>query len=182
MDEIGDAELLAYIAGGGADGRAAEAALCRRYAPRVRLYGLKHLRDDERTRDLLQIVLLGVLEAARARRIDDPQRLDRFVLGTCRNTALRLRQQRERTPLASDEAVAQLAAAPAARVELVPLFQCLRGLEERAQHVLLQSFVEEHSADEIAAALEISAGNVRVIRHRALAALRKCLDGGGPRP
>src|SRR6266566_5663281 len=67
----------------------AEAELCRRFAPRIRLYGLRHLRDEERARDLVQAVLLAVLVAARAGRIEDPERFDRFVLGTCRNTSMR---------------------------------------------------------------------------------------------
>ena len=38
------------------------------------------------------------------------------------------------------------------------------------------SFNDERPADEIAALLAISAVNVRVLRHRAIAALRRCLD------
>ena len=62
--EASDAALLAAIALGGAGLREAERALCRRYAARIRLYGLRHLRDEERARDLVQTVLLGVLQAA----------------------------------------------------------------------------------------------------------------------
>jgi len=39
------------------------------------------------------------------------------------------------------------------------------------------SFHEERSAEEIAQRLETTAGNVRVLRHRAVARLRRCLDG-----
>jgi DNA-directed RNA polymerase specialized sigma24 family protein len=42
--------------------------------------------------------------------------------------------------------------------------------------VLQLSFHEELESDEVAARLELSRGNVRVIRHRALAALRVCLE------
>ncbi len=157
--------------------QAAEAALCRRYAPRVRLYGLKHLRSEEAAQDLVQTVLVALLEAARAGRIDDPQRVDRFVLGTSRNCALRTRQRELRTPLAAEAAVAALPAlAKPERVELTPLFGCLSGLDERGRQVLMFSFFEELSADEIGARLSLSPGNVRVLRHRALAALRRCLD------
>jgi RNA polymerase sigma-70 factor (ECF subfamily) len=38
------------------------------------------------------------------------------------------------------------------------------------------SFNEERPSDEIAALLALSPGNVRVLRHRAIAALRRCLD------
>ena len=156
------------IAGGD---REAETALCARFAPRVRLYGLKHLRDDERARDLVQTVLLAVLEAARQQRITS--QLDRFVLGTCRNTAARVRQKS--APLASDDAVNALSV-PATRVELGSLFQCVGALDERGRTVLMMSFVEECNAHEIGERLAISAGNVRVLRHRALLSVRRCLD------
>jgi RNA polymerase sigma-70 factor (ECF subfamily) len=127
-------------------------------------------------------VLLGVLEAARQGRIHEPARLDRFVLGTCRNTVLRLRQQAQRTPLADAGATAALSVLRPDRVELLALFGCMRELEGRALQVIQQSFLEERSAEEIAAALALSEGNVRVIRHRALAALRRCLDAGELQP
>ena len=71
--EDSDAALLAAIALGGAGLREAERALCRRYAPRIRLYGLRHLRDEERARDVVQTVLLGVLQAAREGRVREPE-------------------------------------------------------------------------------------------------------------
>lgn len=178
LDDASDAELVNWIASAEPKARAAEAALCRRYAPRVRLYGLKHLRDEERARELTQIVLLGVLEAARAKRIEDPDRLERFVLGTCRNSVARLRQQAARVSLVSDATLAelQLPVLPELRVETTGLWTCLAALEERARRILMLSFMEERSADAIAVTLATSSGNVRVIRHRALAAVRKCLD------
>ena len=178
MQDVSDAELVAAIARGGAAARDAESELCRRFAPRVRLYGLRHLRDDERARDLMQHVLLSVLEALRAQRVDDPARLDRFVLGTCRNTALRFKEREQRTPLllTEDAALEHLHVEPTS-VELRPLLGCLNQLEARARDILMLSFVEGCSADEIAATLSLQAGNVRVIRHRALSAVRSCLDG-----
>jgi len=41
---------------------------------------------------------------------------------------------------------------------------------------VMMSFNEERSSDEIALRLAISTANVRVLRHRAVAALRRCLD------
>src|SRR5213083_2327513 len=84
--EADDGELARRIHSGDAE---AEAELCRRYAARIRLYGRKHLRDDDRARDLVQGALVIVLEAARAGSIEDPERLDRFVLGTCRHLVSR---------------------------------------------------------------------------------------------
>lgn len=173
-----DGALLEAIAQGGVGRREAELALCRRYAPRVRLYGLRHLRDEDRARDLVQTVLLGVLQAAREGRVREPDQLVRFVLGTCRNTALRLRELDRRVEPAEDEVLAGAAGAEAPRepVDAAVLLRCLGSLGDRARRVLELSFHDELPSDQVAARLELSPGNVRVIRHRALAALRVCLD------
>ncbi len=170
-------ELARRIRGGDP---AAETELCRRFAPRILLYGRKHLRDDERARDLVQAVLLAVLEAARAGRVEQPDRLDRFVLGTCRNLVQRAWHAERR--IASDEQAVRnaVAALPAAdTADHLALYRCLRELELRARAVVLMSFYRERSAEEIAQALGTTAGNVRVIRHRAIGLLRDCLAGGG---
>jgi len=57
--ELGDAELVRRI-GSGSD-REAEDELFRRMAPRIRLYGLRHLRDGQAADDLTQHVLITTL-------------------------------------------------------------------------------------------------------------------------
>jgi RNA polymerase sigma-70 factor (ECF subfamily) len=178
LDDAAYDELVRQIAEGGTGAPRAELALCQRFAPRVRAYGLRHLHDAERARDFVQVVLMAVLEAARAGRIEDPARLDRFILGTCRNTALRTREQSIRSQPLSDELLAVLGSEPREFVDTRALFACFEVLEVRAKQVMMLTFVEDKSADEVAAALTITAGNVRVLRHRALAALRQCLDRG----
>ena len=176
--EASDAALLAAIAAGGAGRREAERALCRRYAPRIRLYGLRHLRDQERASDVVQTVLLGVLQAAREGRVREPEQLVRFVLGTCRNAVLRLRELDRRAEPATDEVLVAAAGTETPRdpVTAAVLLRCLGSLGDRARRVLELSFHEELESDEVAERLALSPGNVRVIRHRALAALRACLD------
>jgi RNA polymerase sigma-70 factor, ECF subfamily len=171
-----DGELVRAIAAGAEQARAAEAELCRRFAPRVRLYGLRHLRDEDRARDLVQAVLLAVLQAARAGRIADPERVDRFMLGTSRNLAQRMREGDRRS--AGDEGLADFAADHPGddRLDIGALVQCVATLDERSRQVVMMSFNEERSSDEIARRLSISTANVRVLRHRAVAALRRCLD------
>jgi RNA polymerase sigma-70 factor, ECF subfamily len=176
MESAEDSELVRRMAERGEAGARAEVELCRRYAPRIRLYGLKHLRNEESARDLVQTVLIGVLQAARAQRIDDAARLDRFVLGTCRHAAARMRQREGRVELVSDEELVRVAVPEPETLDVSRLMRCVGELEERAQKVVLMSFQEERSSDEIAALLSLSAGNVRVVRHRALSALRRCLD------
>ena len=174
--QASDADLLRAIAARDAAARTAEAELCRRFAPRIRLYGLRHLRDEDRARDLVQAVLLAVLQAARAGRIEDPERVDRFMLGTSRNLAQRMREGDRR--MDGDAALDSIAAETAddARVDVAALIRCVAALDQRSRSVVMLSFNEERPADEIAAVLSISSGNVRVLRHRAIAALRRCLD------
>jgi len=78
------------------------------------------------------------------------------------------------------------------RVDLVPpheeapdpidterLGRCLGTLPERERAVLIMSFYDDRSADAVGSELGISAGNVRVIRHRGLERLRGCMNAAG---
>lgn len=176
LSEASDAELVGRIASADAQAREAEAELCRRYAARVRLYGLKHLRERERAEDLMQLVLLRLLEAARAGSIDDPSKVDRFVLGTCRFSAQRMRTRAQREQPSSEAPALELHVDAFELLDTSALLRCLDALEPRARRVVVASFHEERSADDIAHELTLSAGNVRVLRHRALAALRQCVE------
>src|SRR6185436_20861893 len=91
--EMSDADLVECIVGGQ---REAEAEVCRRMGPRIRLYGLRHLRSASAADDLVQQVLLTTLEVLRAGRLRDAVKLAPFVLGTCRMTILDLRRSRQR--------------------------------------------------------------------------------------
>jgi RNA polymerase sigma-70 factor (ECF subfamily) len=176
-----DAELVrragAQASGGGA--RDAEKELCRRFAPRARLYGLRHLRDGEKARDLVQTVLVALIEAVRGRRVEEPEHVDRFVLGACRNVVARMRDGEARA-IAVDPGELDVAGGmpPLERLDVEALFRCLRRLDERSRAVVQMCFHDEKSADEIGSVLGTTAGNVRVLRHRALAQLRSCLDAG----
>jgi len=178
-----DAQLVRWIASGSQERRAAEAELCQRFAPRIRLYGLRHLRDEERARDLVQIVLCGLLQALRAGKIEDPERVDRYVLGTCRNSVQRMQTTEARQqPMAEedlaevlDEAALEMAE-PEDEPPLSALFRCLDALDVRAKKIVSLTFQAERSTEAIAAELALTPGNVRVLRHRALGALRRCMD------
>jgi RNA polymerase sigma-70 factor, ECF subfamily len=178
-DELADADLVQRIAGGGAEAARAEEALCRRFAPRIRLYGLRHLRDEDCARDLVQTVLLGVIEACRQGRVEEADKIDRYILGTCRHAAGRMREASAR--VRPDDAIDDLAGTDGDEDALEPidkrtLARCMSELDARSARVLVLSFQEERSAEEIAQQLAIAPGNVRVVRHRALAALRRCFD------
>lgn len=182
---IEDGTLARAVAPGarpvpGLDRAGAEAELCRRFAPRIRLYGLRHLRDPHAAADLVQQVLVTTLERLRAGEIREPEKIASFVLGTCRMTVLEMKRgaaRRERlldTWAIVEEAVE---AAEPRSLDEARLAHCLGALPERERSVVLLAFVADKSADETGAELGTSAGNVRVIRHRALARLRECMEG-----
>jgi len=176
LEHVTHAELVERAARG-AD-REAEGEVCRRFGERIRLYGLKHLRNDDLAKELVQRVLVVVIQALRGGRIEEPAHLDRFVLGVCRNTALRLRAVEARVEPVETEMLEQLGVSvemSAQPMEMNALFDCVSRLEPRAQLVLHLAFIRDKSADEIASVMEISAGNVRVVRHRAMASLRDCM-------
>ncbi|NJD35872.1 MAG: sigma-70 family RNA polymerase sigma factor [Betaproteobacteria bacterium] len=155
--------------------------LYRRFAPRVRLYGLRHLRDPHAAADLVQQVLLMTLARLRAGKVRQPERIASFVLGASRMTVLEMRRGNWRREVLLEKwgDAAEAFEAPEPLV-LAPerLTGCLEALSERERSVVALSFFADKQADEVGAELAISAGNVRVIRHRALARLRACMGMG----
>lgn len=179
-----DAALARRIAAAGAAiDSAAESELYRRLAPRVRLYGLRHLRDPQAAHDLVQDVLLMTIERLRAGRLRDPERIASFVLGTCRMVVLEIRRGTWRRAglLATygDTLAADAVPEPPA-LDAEALAACLQALAERDRTVIVLTFFAEKSGDEVASELGLSPGNVRVIRHRALVRLRNCMGGESP--
>ena len=67
--------------------QAEESELYRRFARRVRLYWLKHLRDEAAADDLVQQVLLVTIERLRAGEVRNPDEIGSFILGTSRMQA-----------------------------------------------------------------------------------------------
>jgi RNA polymerase sigma-70 factor (ECF subfamily) len=181
-DEPPDGDIARRIAGGGPDAAAAESSLCRRFAARIRLYGRRHLHDDQAAEDLVQLVLVRVLEALRSGRVDKPESIGSFVLGTCRNVTFDLRraERRQRVIAAEAHAVHDVATLPSAsEQDVLRLFSCMRQLPERDHQVIRMTFMEDRDTDEVARRMGLTAGNVRVVRHRALAKLYDCLENGG---
>ncbi len=180
-DSSADGALARQIAAGD---RGAETELCRRLLPRIRAYGLRHLRNDSAASDLSQQVLVIVLEALRAGRVEQPDRLAAFVMGVCRNTVSDARRGELRRGALLDQFG-----------QLGPLFEstvdpdlgalnrdqlaaCLQELALRARTIVILTYYLEHDIEDIARELAMSTGNVRVARHRALKQLHECLGGG----
>ena len=175
--EASDAELAGRVRNG--DG-AAEAELFRRLAPRVRLYGLRHLRDPAAADDLVQDVLLMTFDNLRAGKVREEERLVSYVLGTCRRVAIERRRGAARRQRLLDRfGPSMLPAATAPEepmLDLDRLSRCLERLAERERTVVVLSFYTERASAEIGAELGLSPAHVRVVRHRALSRLRECLE------
>jgi RNA polymerase sigma-70 factor (ECF subfamily) len=172
-----DADLALLLAGGDP---AAEPELYRRLAPRVRLYGLRHLRDAAAADDLVQDALLMAFEMLRTGRVREPERFVSFVLGCCRRIVADLHRGAERRRGLLERFGAGLAPvsnpeSPA--MDLERLVGCLERLAERERSVVMMSFYAETPSEQIGTELGLSTGNVRVVRHRALARLRSCMEG-----
>lgn len=181
MDRWEDGELARRIASAPGD-VAAETEIARRFAPRIRLYGLRHLRDEQAALDLVQEVLAIVLTSLREGRLKEPDRLPSFVLGTCRLVVTNVkRTEHRRARLLAEFGESVAPAAPGPATEPPPddarLVECLARLAPRERAVVALTFYAERSTEDIARELQTSPGNVRVIRHRALGRLHECLAG-----
>ena len=175
---LDDSDLAHRIATPGGDPEA-EAELCRRFAPRIRLYGLRHLRGAAAAADLVQDVLLVTLTKLRAAALRDAGKLASFILGTCRQTVIDGRrggQRRERLLETFSASFVELTEDSGEALDIQRLEGCLARLAERERSVLVMTFYDERPADEVGASLGLSPGNVRVIRHRGIEKLRLCID------
>jgi RNA polymerase sigma-70 factor, ECF subfamily len=176
VTELDDAELARQIGSG--TNQDAEAELFRRMAPRVRLYGLRHLRDEHAADDLVQQVLITALEALREGRLRELDKLASFVLGTCRMTILDVRRGAQRKQQLLEQFGADMLAPPQPslpELDQEKLAQCVQSLKERERSVIVMTFYDEQTSADLASFLGVSEANVRVIRHRAIQQLRGCM-------
>ncbi len=176
-----EGELARRVAGAAGGAAQAEDELCRRLGPRIRLYGLRHLRDAGAADDLVQEVLVLTLERLRAGRVRDPDRLASFVLGACRlvvRNQRRGRRRREDLLGRFSSAFPRQTTPDALPLDHARLRGCLARLAERERTVLVLTFYAEQPSAEIAARLGTTAENVRTLRHRAFGRLRDCVTGG----
>jgi RNA polymerase sigma-70 factor (ECF subfamily) len=161
---------------------AAEAELCRRLGPRIRLYGLKHLRNEAAAADLMQDVLVMLLQKLREGTVREPERVASFVLGAARQMVIDARRSGRRRVRILEAFPIDLApqdGEPTEPLDSKRLGQCLAALPERERAVLMLTFYDDRPADAVASELGLSAGNVRVIRHRGLERLRGCMETQG---
>lgn len=180
--EATDGDLARAIAAreqGSADH--AETELYRRFAPRVRLYGLRHLRDEESARDLVQQVMLLTIEKLRGGAIRDADQIGSFILGVSRTMTIDLkRRERRRERLRDTFAIEPaMAGFDDSALDLNRLESCLGRLAARERMIVLLTFYADRSARQVGVEMTMTEGNVRVIRHRAIGKLRACMSATG---
>jgi RNA polymerase sigma-70 factor (ECF subfamily) len=179
FEAVSDEALARRIAGGRPGSTdAEEAELYRRFAPRVRLYGRRHLRNDAASDDLAQEVLLLTIERLHAGEVRKPEEIGSFILGTSRMMAhseRRVARRREELAARFIDHSARAAPSSLAALDAPRVAACLRALAERERLVVLLTFYADCEAPRIAEELGVSPGAVRAIRHRAMARLRDCV-------
>ena len=178
---VSDDALARRIAGGppGSTG-AEEAELYRRFAPRVRLYGRRHLQNDAAADDLAQDVLLLTIERLHAGEVRRPEDIGSFILGTGRvmaHSERRIARRRDALAARFMDRTVETVPSFVAALDAPRVAACLRALAERDRLVVLLTFYADRQAPRIAEDLGVSPGAVRTIRHSAIARLRDCLLG-----
>jgi RNA polymerase sigma-70 factor (ECF subfamily) len=176
QDEPAIPTLVSLAAGGD---RRAEAVLVRKFAPAVRTFWRRRMRGVDAVDELSQEVFLRFVQALRSGAVAEPERVGGFVLGICKNLArerARLAERRDDLWKMYGDALTALEDTPLAAYQLAQLEDCLSQMTGRSRDVIRYAFVEGQSASEIGSRMDMSEGNVRVVRHRALEALRTCMS------
>jgi RNA polymerase sigma-70 factor, ECF subfamily len=159
--------------------RSAEREICGRILPAIRAFAARRLRPSS-VEDFAHDALTLFIEALREGRIQESERLGAFALGICRNLArerARMDDRRRELTERFGPTEADFAAWDAPLVvRRDHLEDCYSQLTERARRVLRATFCDDALDSDIAGALSLTEANVRIIRHRTLAALRSCLD------
>jgi len=182
LTSVSDESLARRIAEGARGSTdAEEAELYRRFAPRVRMFGRRHLPSQAASDDLAQEVLLLTIDRLRAGEVQRIEEIGSFILGTSRMMA-----HSERRTTKRREALAgrfmdpdAVAAAPShAALDAPRVTDCLQHLPERDRLVVMLTFYADREAPHIAQEIGSTPGAVRVMRHRAIEHLRDCVQDG----
>lgn len=177
--DLSDAELVLLAQAGGAGAADAERDLCLRFLPRIRVFFARELSGIFEIDDLAHDTVLALLQAVRSKRVEEPHHVGAYALGICRNKVREVVRQRQRCERALRRIEPEpIAATPVPRLQIGRLEECLHTLTDRARTVLRMTLVEGAASAAVARELDMSETNVRVVRHRAIERLRRCLGVG----
>ena len=161
------------------------AALVAQFWDRLRFFAIRRLRDAALAEDVAQETLRRTLESLRAGRVEKPESLPSFLFETARHVCMHSSRSAGRQARAFERVAAE--GEEDASAESDPLGaliseerrrevrECLGRLEAADREVLALSYEQTMGAEEIGRRLGISAGAVRVRRHRALARLAELM-------
>ncbi len=162
---------------------ASESELADRFWERIRMFAARRLRDSASAQDVAQETLRRVAEALRAGRVNNLEALPGFVFQTARHICL----QRDRSAMREARALSRWAepdtpTEPDALLALITEERCaavrraLEGLDQDDRALLRVFYFESRKTADIAERMGVSAGAVRVRKHRALVRLSELLN------
>ena len=162
------------------DQRAAE-RLYRRHRSTVRFVVADNVRDPDDIDDLVQEIFARAF--GRLDQLSDATRFRAWLLQIARRAAIDARRARNRRPevvTLADRVVVDLGASTELIAEVADLVSAMRtglaGLSVRDRTVLTMTIELGFSIDDVAAALDISHGNAKVVLHRARRRLRSAVE------
>jgi RNA polymerase sigma-70 factor (ECF subfamily) len=151
------------------------------YAPRIYRFVFFKVSSEEEAQDISAEVFLKAWQYLLDEKGKEVRHLPGLLYGIARNRVIdfyRSRANKDTVPLSealgdeiADERRTQEKVEAKMDVEL--LGHQLRDLKDEYREVLVMRYLDELSIGEIAAALDKTSGNVRVLVHRALGALKK---------
>lgn len=167
----------------GSDPDTLAASLSERFRERLRYFAARRLADREAAEDVAQEVLRRTLEALREGRVENLAALPAFLFQTARHVCM----HQGRSAVRAARAMERLGG-PEEPVEIgdpltelideqrrARVREAVGSLSEADRQILHLSFTEGLDAATIGERLELTAGAVRVRRHRALARLSEIL-------
>jgi len=161
-----------------------ESGLAARFWERIRLFAARRLGSVSAAEDVAQETLRRVTEALRAGRVRQTEALPGFVF----QTALHICLQHHRSSDREARALSRVAAtpqlmAPDALAGLITaerrtaLHRALQQLKGEDRDLLRQFYFQDQDPEQIGRALGLTAGALRVRKHRALQRLAELLGG-----
>lgn len=161
---------------------------------RVRLFALRRLGDAEAAEDVAQETLGRALEALRSGRVRNLDALPAYLFQTARHVCQHRWRSREREDRAlgrMSTAASEAQEAPGPLTVLVSreraraVRAALERLSPQDRTLLRALYFEDREPREVARALGVTSGALRVRKHRALKRLEEVLDpavGNDPSP
>jgi RNA polymerase sigma-70 factor, ECF subfamily len=166
------------------DSASDEAGLVRQFRERLRLFALRRLRDSAAAEDVAQETLRRVVEACRAGQLKNPSALPSFLFQTAHHICL----QHFRSSSREGRALLRLGGEDAQNREPHPLTtligderrnavrEALKQLSPEDRDLLRMMYYEEIDSGTLAQSLGVTAGALRVRKHRVLARLAALLN------